>query len=224
MSRFFKVTLIVCAFPFIIYVGFNNVLSTDKKDPSISMDTSEEIDKSSNNEELSNDTKSTSNNMKEDRDNAKDISKQITNNSKSNKDTSSSVASDSKDKSSNLLNIDDWKFSFTNDLKISEKDYTLLVLSDKASALVSVDFKGKNACVDLLEDSSSITSKSYNTDNYIDISTYEDYSIEDIYDIKEKFESAPISSKYGIAKDILNNCDTNITDSDLISVALNFLQ
>ena len=74
--------------------------------------------------------------------------------------------------------------------------------------------------LDTIDNFKSLASK---TDKYIDFDSNKNYNIEDLNTLKDKFLSSGMVEKYEIVKDILKNSDTNIKESDLISMYFNYM-
>lgn len=110
-----------------------------------------------------------------------------------------------------------------SDILSDENKYDLAVKYDNAGALVSLDTVTRKVSVINLDTIDNFKSLASKTDNYIDFDNSENYSIEDLTVLKDKFLSSGMIEKYEIVKDILKNSDTNIKESDLISMYFNYL-
>ncbi len=104
-----------------------------------------------------------------------------------------------------------------------ENKYDLAIKYDNSGALVSLDTVTRKVSVINLDTIDNFKSLASKTDNYIDFDNSENYSIEDLTALKDKFLSSGMIEKYEIVKDILKNSDTNIKESDLISMYFNYM-
>ena len=110
-----------------------------------------------------------------------------------------------------------------SDILSDENKYDLAVKYDNAGALISLDTVTRKVSVITLDTIDNFKSLASKTDKYIDFDNSENYSIEDLTALKDKFLSSGMIEKYEIVKDILKNSDTNIKESDLISMYFNYM-
>ena len=136
----------------------------------------------------------------------------------SNKENSSDVANNS------TMETDSANISQEiSDILSDENKYDLAVKYDNAGALVSLDTVTRKVSVISLDTIHNFKDLASKTDKYIDFDNSENYSIEDLTALKDKFLSSGMIEKYEIVKDILKNSDTNIKESDLISMYFNYM-
>ena len=136
----------------------------------------------------------------------------------SNKENSSDVANNS------TMETDSANISQKiSDILSDENKYDLAVKYDNAGALVSLDTVTRKVSVISLDTIDNFKDLASKTDKYIDFDNSENYSIEDLTALKDKFLSSGMIEKYEIVKDILKNSDTNIKESDLISMYFNYM-
>ena len=136
----------------------------------------------------------------------------------SNKENSSDVANNS------TMETDSANISQEiSDILSDETKYDLAVKYDNAGALVSLDTVTRKVSVISLDTIDNFKDLASKTDKYIDFDNSENYSIEDLTALKDKFLSSGMIEKYEIVKDILKNSDTNIKESDLISMYFNYM-
>ena len=136
----------------------------------------------------------------------------------SNKENSSDVANNS------TMETDSANISQEiSDILSDENKYDLAVKYDNAGALVSLDTVTRKVSVISLDTIDNFKDLASKTDKYIDFDNSENYSIEDLTALKDKFLSSGMIEKYEIVKDILKNSDTNIKESDLISMHFNYM-
>lgn len=110
-----------------------------------------------------------------------------------------------------------------SDILSDENKYDLAIKYDNSGALVSLDTVTRKVSVINLDTIDNFKSLASKTDKYIDFDNSENYSIEDLTALKDKFLSSGMIEKYEIVKDILKNSDTNIKESDLISMYFNYM-
>ena len=110
-----------------------------------------------------------------------------------------------------------------SDVLSDENKYDLAVKYDNSGALVSLDTVTRKVSVITLDTIDNFKDLASKTDKYIDFDNSENYSIEDLTALKDKFLSSGMIEKYEIVKDILKNSDTNIKESDLISMYFNYM-
>ena len=136
----------------------------------------------------------------------------------SNKENSSDVANNS------TMETDSANISQEiSDILSDENKYDLAVKYDNAGALVSLDTVTRKVSVISLDTIDNLKDLASKTEKYIDFDNSENYSIEDLTALKDKFLSSGMIEKYEIVKDILKNSDTNIKESDLISMYFNYM-
>lgn len=136
----------------------------------------------------------------------------------SNKENSSDVANNS------TIETDSTNISQEiSDILSDENKYDLAIKYDNAGALVSLDTVTRKVSVITLDTIDNFKDLASKTDKYIDFDNSENYSIEDLTALKDKFLSSGMIEKYEIVKDILKNSDTNIKESDLISMYFNYM-
>lgn len=160
----------------------------------------------------------------------------------SNKENSSDVADNSKANNNSTTSSKDFLESIKNlakdstietdstnisqeisDILSDENKYDLAIKYDNSGALVSLDTVTRKVSVITLDTIDNFKSLASKTDKYIDFDNSENYSIEDLTALKDKFLSSGMIEKYEIVKDILKNSDTNIKESDLISMYFNYM-
>ena len=160
----------------------------------------------------------------------------------SNKENSSDVADNSKANNNSTTSSKDFLESIKNlakdstietdstnisqeisDILSDENKYDLAIKYDSSGALVSLDTVTRKVSVISLDTIDNFKDLASKTDNYIDFDNSENYSIEDLTALKDKFLSSGMIEKYEIVKDILKNSDTNIKESDLISMYFNYM-
>lgn len=160
----------------------------------------------------------------------------------SNKENSSDVADNSKANNNSTTSSKDFLESIKNlakdstietdstnisqeisDILSDENKYDLAIKYDNSGALVSLDTVTRKVSVISLDTIDNFKDLASKTDNYIDFDNSENYSIEDLTALKDKFLSSGMIEKYEIVKDILKNSDTNIKESDLISMYFNYM-
>lgn len=110
-----------------------------------------------------------------------------------------------------------------SDVLSDENKYDLAVKYDNSGALVSLDTVTRKVSVITLDTIDNFKDLASKTDKYIDFDNSENYSIEYLNSLKDKFLSSGMIEKYEIVKDILKNSDTNIKESDLISMYFNYM-
>ena len=160
----------------------------------------------------------------------------------SNKENSSDVANNSKANNNSTTSSKDFLESIKNlakdstietdstnisqeisDILSDENKYDLAIKYDNSGALVSLDTVTRKVSVISLDTIDNFKDLASKTDKYIDFDNSENYSIEDLNSLKDKFLSSGMIEKYEIVKDILKNSDTNIKESDLISMYFNYM-
>ena len=160
----------------------------------------------------------------------------------SNKENSSDVADNSKANNNSTTSSKDFLESIKNlakdstietdstnisqeisDILSDENKYDLAIKYDNSGALVSLDTVTRKVSVITLDTIDNFKDLASKTDKYIDFDNSENYSIEDLNSLKDKFLSSGMIEKYEIVKDILKNSDTNIKESDLISMYFNYM-
>ena len=160
----------------------------------------------------------------------------------SNKENSSDVADNSKANNNSTTSSKDFLESIKNlakdstietdstnisqeisDILSDENKYDLAIKYDNSGALVSLDTVTRKVSVITLDTIDNFKDLASKTDKYIDFDNSENYSIEDLTALKDKFLSSGMIEKYEIVKDILKNSDTNIKESDLISMYFNYM-
>lgn len=158
---------------------------------------------------------------KENSSNVVDNSKANNNSTTSSKDVLESIKNLAKD---STIETDSTNISQEiSDILSDENKYDLAIKYDNSGALVSLDTVTRKVSVINLDTIDNFKSLASKTDNYIDFDNSENYSIEDLTVLKDKFLSSGMIEKYEIVKDILKNSDTNIKESDLISMYFNYL-
>ena len=110
-----------------------------------------------------------------------------------------------------------------SDILSDENKYDLAIKYDNSGALVSLDTVTRKVSVISLDTIDNFKDLASKTDKYIDFDNSENYSIEDLNSLKDKFLSSGMIEKYEIVKDILKNSDTNIKESDLINMYFNYM-
>lgn len=160
----------------------------------------------------------------------------------SNKENSSDVADNSKANNNSTTSSKDFLESIKNlakdstietdstnisqeisDILSDENKYDLAIKYDNSGALVSLDTVTRKVSVISLDTIDNFKDLASKTDKYIDFDNSENYSMEDLNSLKDKFLSSGMIEKYEIVKDILKNSDTNIKESDLISMYFNYM-
>lgn len=150
-----------------------------------------------------------------------DNSKANNNSTTSSKDVLESIKNLAKD---STIETDSTNISQEiSDILSDENKYDLAIKYDSSGALVSLDTVTRKVSVISLDTIDNFKDLASKTDKYIDFDNSENYSIEDLNSLKDKFLSSGMIEKYEIVKDILKNSDTNIKESDLISMYFNYM-
>ena len=158
---------------------------------------------------------------KEDSSDVADNSKANNNSTTSSKDFLESIKNLAKD---STIETDSTNISQEiSDILSDENKYDLAIKYDNSGALVSLDTVTRKVSVISLDTIDNFKDLASKTDKYIDFDNSENYSIEDLTALKDKFLSSGMIEKYEIVKDILKNSDTNIKESDLISMYFNYM-
>lgn len=158
---------------------------------------------------------------KEDSSDVADNSKANNNSTTSSKDFLESIKNLAKD---STIETDSTNISQEiSDILSDENKYDLAIKYDNSGALVSLDTVTRKVSVITLDTIDNFKDLASKTDKYIDFDNSENYSIEDLTALKDKFLSSGMIEKYEIVKDILKNSDTNIKESDLISMYFNYM-
>lgn len=158
---------------------------------------------------------------KEDSSDVVDNSKANNNSTTSSKDVLESIKNLAKD---STIETDSTNISQEiSDILSDENKYDLAIKYDSSGALVSLDTVTRKVSVISLDTIDNFKDLASKTDKYIDFDNSENYSIEDLNSLKDKFLSSGMIEKYEIVKDILKNSDTNIKESDLISMYFNYM-
>ena len=158
---------------------------------------------------------------KEDSSDVADNSKANNNSTTSSKDFLESIKNLAKD---STIETDSTNISQEiSDILSDENKYDLAIKYDNSGALVSLDTVTRKVSVISLDTIDNFKDLASKTDKYIDFDNSENYSIEDLNSLKDKFLSSGMIEKYEIVKDILKNSDTNIKESDLISMYFNYM-
>lgn len=158
---------------------------------------------------------------KEDSSDVADNSKANNNSTTSSKDVLESIKNLAKD---STIETDSTNISQEiSDILSDENKYDLAIKYDSSGALVSLDTVTRKVSVISLDTIDNFKDLASKTDKYIDFDNSENYSIEDLTALKDKFLSSGMIEKYEIVKDILKNSDTNIKESDLISMYFNYM-
>ena len=158
---------------------------------------------------------------KEDSSDVADNSKANNNSTTSSKDFLESIKNLAKD---STIETDSTNISQEiSDILSDENKYDLAIKYDNSGALVSLDTVTRKVSVITLDTIDNFKDLASKTDKYIDFDNSENYSIEDLNSLKDKFLSSGMIEKYEIVKDILKNSDTNIKESDLISMYFNYM-
>ena len=110
-----------------------------------------------------------------------------------------------------------------SDILSDENKYDIAIKYDNLGALVSLDTVSRKVSMITLDTIDNFKSLASKTDKYIDFDNSKNYNIEDLNTLKDKFLSSGMVEKYEIVKDILKNSDTNIKESDLISMYFNYM-
>ncbi|MBC5995796.1 hypothetical protein EAI30_00045 [Romboutsia ilealis] len=110
-----------------------------------------------------------------------------------------------------------------SDILSDENKYDIAIKYDNSGALVSLDTVSRKVSMITLDTIDNFKSLASKTDKYIDFDSNKNYNIEDLNTLKDKFLSSGMVEKYEIVKDILKNSDTNIKESDLISMYFNYM-
>lgn len=110
-----------------------------------------------------------------------------------------------------------------SDILSDENKYDIAIKYDNSGALVSLDTVSRKVSMINLDTIDNFKSLASKTDKYIDFDSNKNYNIEDLNTLKDKFLSSGMVEKYEIVKDILKNSDTNIKESDLISMYFNYM-
>lgn len=150
-----------------------------------------------------------------------DNSKANNNSTTSSKDVLESIKNLAKD---STIETDSTNISQEiSDILSDENKYDLAIKYDSSGALVSLDTVTRKVSVISLDTIDNFKDLASKTDKYIDFDNSENYSMEDLNSLKDKFLSSGMIEKYEIVKDILKNSDTNIKESDLISMYFNYM-
>ncbi len=150
-----------------------------------------------------------------------DNSKANNNSTTSSKDVLESIKNLAKD---STIETDSTNISQEiSDILSDENKYDLAIKYDSSGALVSLDTVTRKVSVISLDTIDNFKDLASKTDKYIDFDNSENYSIEDLNSLKDKFLSSGMIEKYEIVKDILKNSDTNIKESDLINMYFNYM-
>lgn len=158
---------------------------------------------------------------KEDSSDVADNSKANNNSTTSSKDFLESIKNLAKD---STIETDSTNISQEiSDILSDENKYDLAIKYDNSGALVSLDTVTRKVSVITLDTIDNFKDLASKTDKYIDFDNSENYSIEDLNSLKDKFLSSGMIEKYEIVKDILKNSDTNIKESDLINMYFNYM-
>lgn len=158
---------------------------------------------------------------KEDSSDVVDNSKANNNSTTSSKDVLESIKNLAKD---STIETDSTNISQEiSDILSDENKYDLAIKYDSSGALVSLDTVTRKVSVISLDTIDNFKDLASKTDKYIDFDNSENYSIEDLNSLKDKFLSSGMIEKYEIVKDILKNSDTNIKESDLINMYFNYM-
>ncbi|RDY27402.1 hypothetical protein CHL78_009305 [Romboutsia weinsteinii] len=113
----------------------------------------------------------------------------------------------------------------SNEQDVFSSDYDLLVLSNNYNAVVSLDLDANKIEIELLKDKSDIKAASSDTDNYINLSKSDmDVIGETLKQLSSEFKTTGLVKNYQLITDTLKNCDTDITDSDLLTLGFSLLQ
>ena len=158
----------------------------------------------------------------------KEDSSDVADNSKANNNSTTS-STDTLDSIKNLAKDYTIETDSTNisqeisDILSDENKYDLAIKYDNSGALVSLDTVTRKVSVISLDTIDNFKDLASKTDKYIDFDNSENYSIEDLNSLKDKFLSSGMIEKYEIVKDILKNSDTNIKESDLINMYFNYM-
>ena len=110
-----------------------------------------------------------------------------------------------------------------SDILSDENKYDIAIKYDNLGALVSLDTVSRKVSMITLDTIDNFKSLASKTDKYIDFDNSKNYNIEDLNTLKDNFLSSGMVEKYEIVKDILKNSDTNIKESDLISMYFNYM-
>ena len=110
-----------------------------------------------------------------------------------------------------------------SDILSDENKYDIAIKYDNLGALVSLDTVSRKVSMINLDTIDNFKSLASKTDKYIDFDNSKNYNIEDLNTLKDNFLSSGMVEKYEIVKDILKNSDTNIKESDLISMYFNYM-
>ncbi|MEF9992386.1 MAG: hypothetical protein RRZ84_08545 [Romboutsia sp.] len=104
---------------------------------------------------------------------------------------------------------------------IDNNDYTVLVSSSTYNAVVSLD-NNKELNIKLLE-TNSINNTS--TDKYINFTDEDINYLRNNSDILiQEFKNCNLFEKYDLISSMLSKYDTNLKESDLIKIAMSYLQ
>ncbi|MGL5693386.1 MAG: hypothetical protein ACRCXA_04860 [Peptostreptococcaceae bacterium] len=107
-----------------------------------------------------------------------------------------------------------------SDILSNENSYDVAIKCDDIRALVSIDSITNDSNITKLSNDDSFDAVSSKSDKYISLNNY---SIDDLEGLKDRIGTASLSEKYEIVKDILKNSDTNLKESDLISIAFKYI-
>lgn len=107
-----------------------------------------------------------------------------------------------------------------SDILSNDASYDLAIKCDDISALVSIDSNTKETNIKELSVEDNFNDVSSKSDKYISL---DNYTLDEIKELKDKLSSGSFSERYNIVKDVLNNADTNIRESDLIDIYFKYM-
>lgn len=127
--------------------------------------------------------------------------------------------------SSNDFSIDDNNLNISPEISnilSDENKYDLAIKYDDINTLVSFDSSTNETTVANLSHKDNFDHVAKKADKYINFKGDANYSFNDLKALKDKFYAAGVSEKFSIVKEVLNNTDTNLTESDLIDLYLKY--
>lgn len=150
------------------------------------------------------------------------------NNDKINKETYNKKSDDShsnlasKENNINSKSSDSNNTTKSNDTKSSDDNHIIAVSSPLYNAVVSLDQNNKEVNIKLVN-SEDINTTSY--DNYINFEDKEiKYLLENYPNLMKEFKNNNLFEKYDMVSKMLGEYDTDIKESDLISMAISYLK
>ncbi|MGL6108442.1 hypothetical protein [Romboutsia sp.] len=108
----------------------------------------------------------------------------------------------------------------TIDLAYNSEEKDILISSNNIQGVVSINSNTKKVDYKALDDKAKVYA-----DKYINVDKkYMEYLKANSDSIIKEFNNGSMIEKYSLVNKILDNCDTNISEGDLINIALNYLK